>query len=49
MLTKVNKGQVIGNVEIVIDGVAVESIDIYSAQTYSQPTLWDNIKEIINS
>lgn len=49
MLTKANKGQIVGNVEIIIDGVVVDSIDIFSAKTYSQPTLWDNIKEIINN
>lgn len=49
MLTKINQGQIVGNVEIIVDGIVVDTIDIYSARTYSQPSIWDNFKEIISN
>lgn len=49
MLTKVYKNQVVGNVEIVIDGVVVDKINILSTETHDEVTVWDYIKEITNS
>ncbi len=46
MLTKVKENQVVGNVEIIVDGVVVEKIDIMSAETVDELTVWDYIKEI---
>lgn len=45
-LTHVKENQVIGNVEIVVDGVVVEKINIMSAETVDEMTVWDYIKEI---
>ena len=49
MLTKVYENQVVGNVEIVIDGVVVDKINILSTETHDEVTVWDYIKEITNS
>lgn len=49
MLTKVYENQVVGNVEIVIDGVVVDKINILSTETHEEVTVWDYIKEIANS
>ena len=49
MLTHVQENQVVGNVEIVIDGVVVDSINLLSCETYDKATLWDYFKEIIGS
>lgn len=49
MLTKVYENQVVGNVEIVIDGVVVDKINILSTETHEEVTVWDYIKEITNS
>lgn len=49
MLTHVYENQVVGNVEIIIDGQVVESINLLSCETYEKATLWDYFKEIINS
>lgn len=46
MLIAVNKGDVVGNAEIVVDGVVVDKIDILSNETYPSATIWDYIKEI---
>ncbi len=46
MLTSVNKGDVVGNVEIIVDGVKVDTINIYSTQTHKESTLLDYIKQI---
>lgn len=49
MLTKVKKNQVVGNVEIIIDGKVVDTIDILSANTENEATFWDYFKEIIQN
>ena len=38
-----------GNVEIVVDGVVVDTINILSCDTFAEATIWDYFKEIINS
>ena len=48
-LKKVEIDQVVGTVEIVLEGVVVDTINILSCDTYSEPTIWDNFKEIINA
>ena len=45
-LTKAFKGQVVGNVEIIIEGVVMETINIISAETYDEATILDYIKSI---
>lgn len=47
-LNKVTENEVVGTVEIVIDGIVVDTINILSCNTYAEPTIWDNFKEIIN-
>lgn len=49
MLTKVYENQVVGNVEIVVDGIVVDKINILSAETHDEVTVWDYIKEITNN
>ncbi len=46
ILTHVKKDQVVGNVEIVIDGVVVKTINLISAETVEELSVWDYIKEI---
>ena len=48
-IRKVTIDEVVGNVEIVVDGVVVETINILSCENYSEPTIWDNFKEIIKN
>ena len=48
-LTSVTENQVVGNVEIVINGIVEDTINILSCSTYDEATIWDNFKEIINS
>ena len=48
MLNKVEQGQVVGNVEIVIDGVVVDKINLVSLDTHREAGIWDYFKEIIN-
>ena len=48
-LKKVSENEIVGNVEIVVDGVVVETINILSCENYSEPTIWDNFKEIIKN
>jgi len=47
-LVSVEKNQVVGNVEIVIDGVVVETINILATETHNEANIWDYFKEIIN-
>ena len=47
-LSKVKENQIIGNVEIVVDGVVVETINIMSAETVEELSILDYIKEIAN-
>lgn len=48
MLTKVKENEIVGNVEIVVDGVVVEKINVLACQSYDEASLWDYFKEIIN-
>lgn len=45
-LKSVNTGEVVGNVEILIDGVLVETIDLVSHETIAQASIWDYFKSI---
>ena len=46
MLTEVKENQVVGNVEIIIDGVVVDKINILSTETHNPATIWDYFKEL---
>ena len=46
MLTEVKENQVVGNVEIIIDGVVVDKINILSTETHNPTTIWDYFKEL---
>lgn len=46
-LKSVNQGDVVGNVEIVVDGVVVDTINLVSNQTITEASVWDYIKDII--
>ena len=48
-LKNVTENQIVGTVDIVIDGIVVETINILSCNTFSETTIWENFKEIINS
>ncbi len=48
-LTKVNKDEIVGNVEIIVDGVVVDVINILSCNTYADPSIWEYFKEIISA
>ncbi len=45
-LISVEAGQIVGNVEIVVDGVVVETINLLATETHKEATLWDYFKEI---
>ena len=48
-LASVTENQIVGNVEIVVDGIVVETINILSSETHNEATVWDYFKEIINN
>lgn len=48
-LTKVKENQVVGNVEIIVDGKVECTINILSASTFEEATLWDYFQEIIKN
>jgi len=48
-LTRVEENQVVGNVEIVINGKVEETINILSTSHYEEATLWDYFKDIIKN
>lgn len=48
-LNSVKQGEVVGNVEIVVDGVVVDTINILSANSYKENSVWDYIKQIANA
>ena len=48
-LTKVKENEIVGTVEVVVDGIVVDTINILSCSTFAEPSIWDNFKEIINS
>lgn len=47
-LNKVKENDVVGSAEIIVDGVVVDTINILSCSNYSEPTVWEYFKEIIN-
>lgn len=49
MLTKVKENQIVGNVEIIIDGKVVETINILSTTTENEASFWDYFKEVIHN
>ncbi len=48
-LKKVKENEVVGSVEIVVDGIVVDNINILSCSTFEEPTIFDYFKEIINN
>lgn len=48
-LLSVKENQIVGNVEIIIDGKVVETINIMSTETQSEASIWDYFKEIIKN
>ena len=48
-INQVKENEIVGTVEIVVEGVVVETINILSCNTYLEPTIWDNFKKIINT
>ena len=48
-LKSVCAGEVVGNVEIVVDGVVVDVINILSSETHKEATILDYIHEIIKT
>lgn len=49
MLMSVKQNQVVGNVEIIVDGVVVDKINILALDTHRKANVWDYFKEIINN
>ena len=48
-LNSVMENEVVGNVEIAIDGIVIKTINILSSETYLEPTIFDYLKQIINT
>ena len=48
-LTSVKENQIVGNVEIIVNGIVEDTINILSCSSYEEATIWDNFKEIINT
>lgn len=48
-LKSVKENDIVGTVEIIVDGIVVDSINILSCSTYVEPSVWEYFKEIINS
>lgn len=48
-LKKVHENEIVGNVEIVVNGIVVDTINILSCDNYREPTIWDNFKQIIKN
>ncbi len=49
MLTECEKGEIVGNAEIVIDGVVVDTINLCANETFKEATIWDYIHQITKS
>ncbi len=47
MLNSVKADDVVGNVEIIVDGVVVDTINLLSTETHNEASVWDYIKEIV--
>jgi len=48
-LKSVKKGDIVGNVEIVVDGVIVDTINILSAETHNESSIWDYFKDLVKN
>lgn len=48
-LLAVTENQVVGNVEIIVEGIVVDTINILSTEKHSEASLWDYIKDVVNS
>ena len=48
-LTKVKENEIVGNVEIAIDGIIVDTINILSCDNFEEASIWDYFKEIIKN
>lgn len=48
-LLKAKENQVVGNVEIVVDGKVVDTIKILSTSTENEASMWDYFKDIIKN
>ena len=48
MLTSVKQNQVVGNAEIIVNGVVVDKINILALDSHREANAWDYFKEIIN-
>ena len=46
-LTEVKENQVVGNVEIVVNGIVVDTINILSCSTIDETTVWEYFKSLI--
>ena len=46
-LTEVKENQVVGNVEIVVNGIVVDTINILSCSTINETTVWDYFRTLI--
>lgn len=47
MLNSVKADDVVGNVDIIVDGVVVDTINLLSTETHNEASVWDYIKEIV--
>jgi len=48
-LKSVKENEVVGTVEIVVDGIVVDTINILSNSTFIEPSVWEYFKEIISA
>ena len=48
MLSSVKQNQVVGNAEIIVNGVVVDKINILALDSHREANVWDYFKEIIN-
>ena len=48
-LKSVKKGDIVGNAEIVVDGVIVDTINILSAETHNESSIWDYFKDLVKN
>ncbi len=46
MLTSVKVGDVVGNVEVIVDGEIKDTINLISTETHDKASVWDYFKEI---
>ena len=45
-LISVSENQIVGNADIIVDGIVVDSINILSSETHNESSFWDYLKEI---